>query len=125
MLFGVSLYATGRVGRDVSVLWVLVSARIFGTALFAAPLAARGPLRLPKRALALVATAGAAEVLGILSYTVGARHELAIAAVLASQFAAFAAVGAYFIFHERLNRTQVAGLVIVALGVGLLAGVGV
>jgi drug/metabolite transporter (DMT)-like permease len=71
--------------------------------------------------VALLAVAGAAEVLGVVSYTIGARHELAIAAVLASQFAALTTVGAYFVFGERLNRSQVVGLVIVAVGVGLLA----
>ncbi len=121
LLFGISLYTTGRVGREVSVLWVLVAARLFGVLLFAAPLAVRGVPRLSRRDLTLVATAGAAEVVGILSYTLGARDQLAIAAVLASQFAALSAIGAYFVFGERLARSQVAGLVIVVVAVALLA----
>jgi drug/metabolite transporter (DMT)-like permease len=64
------------------------------------------------------------EVFGIISYTLGARHELAIAAVLASQVAALAAVGAYFLFGERLTRLQLAGLVIVVAGVATLSAVG-
>ncbi len=121
LLFGVSLYATGRVGSRVSVWWVLLSARLLGTMLLTVPLAARRSLAAPGKALPLVAAAGAGEAVGILSYTLGARHELAVAAVLASQFAALAALGAYFAFGERLTRLQIAGLVLVAIGVGALA----
>ena len=124
IVFGISLYATGRVGREVSVLWVLLPARLCGTLLLTAPMAARHRLQKPRSALPLVAGAGAAEVVGVLSYTFGARHQLAVAAVLASQFAALAAVGAYFAFGERLSRLQLAGLVVVAVGVALLAAEG-
>jgi drug/metabolite transporter (DMT)-like permease len=124
ILFGISLYTTGRVGRQVSVLWVLLPARLLGTALITAPLGVRHELKPPRAALPLVIAAGAAEVVGILSFTLGARHQLAIAAVLASQFAALAAVGAYFAFGERLTRLQLAGLLVVAVGVGLLAAEG-
>jgi drug/metabolite transporter (DMT)-like permease len=121
LMFGVSLYTTGRAGQQVSALWALVPARLFGSALVAAPLAARRRLRLTRRALPLVTAAGAAEVLGVLSYTVGARHGLAVAAVLASQFAALTAVGAYLIHGHRLSRSQLAGLAAVVVGVSLLS----
>ena len=124
VLFGVNLYVTGHLGRSVSVLWLLLPARLVGTAVIAGPLAVQGPPWPRGRVLALLATAGLAEVLGIISYTAGARHQLAVAAVLASQFAALTTVGAYFVFGERLNRGQIAGLVTVAVGVGLLAGGG-
>jgi drug/metabolite transporter (DMT)-like permease len=68
-----------------------------------------------------VVAAGICEVLGFYSYTAGARHGIAVAAVLASQFATIAAVGAYFLFHERLNRIQLAGVSSVILGVALLS----
>jgi drug/metabolite transporter (DMT)-like permease len=121
LLFGVSLYATGRVGSEASVLWVLVPARLFGTVFMMAPLRLSGSLRLTRRALPLVAGAGAGEVVGIVSYELGARHGLAVAAVLSSQFAALAALGAFLLFRERLSRLQLAGLVVIAAGVGLLA----
>jgi drug/metabolite transporter (DMT)-like permease len=121
LLFGVCLYTTGRAGQQVSVLWALVPARLFGSVLVAAPLAARRRLRLTRRALPLVAAAGTAEVLGVLSYTIGARHDLAVAAVLSSQFAALTAVAAYFIHGQRLSRGQLAGLAAVVTGVTLLA----
>jgi drug/metabolite transporter (DMT)-like permease len=121
LLFGVSLYTTGRAGEQVSVLWTVVPARLFGSGLVAAPLAARRRLRLTRRALPLVAAAGAAEVVGVLSYAIGARHNLPVAAVLSAQFAALTAVAAYFIHGQRLSRTQVAGLAAVVAGVSLLA----
>jgi drug/metabolite transporter (DMT)-like permease len=124
LLFGVTLYATGRAGQRVSVLWALVPARLVGSALVTAPLAIRRRLRLTRRALPLVAAAGAAEVLGVLSYTVGARHGLAVAAVLSSQFAALTVVAAYFIHGQRLSRSQLAGLAAVVAGVSLLSAFG-
>ena len=121
LLFGVSLYTTGRAGEQVSLLWTVVPARVFGSALVAAPLTARRRLRLTRRALPLVAAAGAAEVLGVLSYALGARHDLPVAAVLSAQFAALTAVAAYFIHGQRLSRRQLAGLAAVVAGVTLLA----
>jgi drug/metabolite transporter (DMT)-like permease len=124
LLFGLTLYATGRIGVRASVLWALLPARMFGSALLAAPLAARRRLRLTRRALPLVTAAGVAEVLGIVSYVAGARHQLAIAAVLSSQFAALTAVTAYFLHGQRLTRRQLAGLAAVAIGVSLLSAFG-
>jgi drug/metabolite transporter (DMT)-like permease len=121
LLFGVSLYTTGRAGEQVSLLWTVVPARVFGSALVAAPLAARRRLRLTRWALPLVVAAGAAEVLGVLSYAFGARHDLPVAAVLSAQFAALTAVAAYFIHGQRLGRRQLAGLAAVVAGVTLLA----
>jgi len=121
LLFGVSLYSAGKVGSEASVFWVLVPARLLGTVFMLAPLAARHTLRLTRHALPLVLGAGAGEVLGILSYELGARHGIAVAAVLASQFAALAALGAFLLMGERLTRLQLAGLVVIAAGVALLA----
>jgi drug/metabolite transporter (DMT)-like permease len=124
LLFGLTLYATGLIGARASVLWALLPARLFGSVLLAAPLAARRKLRLTRRALPLVAAAGVAEVLGTLSYAVGARHQLAIAAVLASQFAALTAVAAFILHGQRLTRAQLAGLAAVAIGVSLVSALG-
>jgi drug/metabolite transporter (DMT)-like permease len=121
ILFGISLYCMGRVGREVSLLWVVVPTRLVGTVTIALPLALRRKLTLTRRALPLVATAGVTEVLGIVSYTLGARHDLAVAAVLTSQYAALAALGALIVFGERLSRRQLGGLGLIAVGVALLA----
>jgi len=41
--------------------------------------------------------------------------------VMGSQFAAFAAFAAFVLFGERLGRLQVAGVVLIGLGVTVLA----
>jgi drug/metabolite transporter (DMT)-like permease len=64
---------------------------------------------------------GLCEVAGFASYTIGARHGIAISAVLASQFAAFAAVGAFLLFRERLTRLQILGIAAIAVGVAVLS----
>ncbi len=59
-------------------------------------------------------------MIGVASFALGARHGLAVSAVLASQFAALSAVGAYVLFHERLTRVQLAGVAAIVFGVALL-----
>jgi drug/metabolite transporter (DMT)-like permease len=75
----------------------------------------------PRSVLPFLALSGLCEIGGFASYTAGARHSIAIAAVLASQFAALAALLAFALFRERLTRTQVAGIAVVVAGVALLS----
>jgi drug/metabolite transporter (DMT)-like permease len=121
LVFGTSLYATGRAGTTLPSTWVVLSARLIGTVALAIPLAITGRLRLVRPAIPLIVVAGICEVLGFYSYTAGARHGIAVAAVLSSQFATIAAVAAYFLFRERLNRVQLAGVSSVIVGVALLS----
>jgi drug/metabolite transporter (DMT)-like permease len=119
--FGLGLYATGRISSALPITWAMLPPRLVGVAVIAAPMLARGRLGIPKRALPLVALSGLCEVAGFASYAAGSRHSIAVAAVLASQFAAFAAVAAFIVFRERLTRVQASGVVLVALGVALLS----
>jgi drug/metabolite transporter (DMT)-like permease len=121
LVFGTSLYATGRAGSTLPSTWVVLSARLIGTIALAIPLALSGRLPIVRRAVPLIVVAGICEVLGFYSYTAGARHGIAVAAVLSSQFATIAAVAAYFLFKERLNRIQLAGVSSVIVGVALLS----
>jgi drug/metabolite transporter (DMT)-like permease len=121
LIFGGSLYATGRAGATLPSAWVVLSARLIGTFALVIPLAFAGRLRPPARVLPLVAASGVGEVLGFYLYTAGARHGIAIAAVLASQFATFSALGAYLLFGERLSRVQLAGVISVIIGVSLVS----
>ena len=66
-------------------------------------------------------TAGLCEVLGFAAYAFGARKGLAVAAVLASQFAGIAAIVAFVLFRERLTRLQLSGVAIVGAGVAILS----
>jgi uncharacterized membrane protein len=118
---GVGLYATGRAGSALPVTWVALSARVFGTVVLAVPLALAGRLRLTRGAVPFVAVSGVCEVLGFYAYASGARHGIAVAAVLSSQYAALAVLAAYFLFGERLTRVQLVGVSTVLVGVALLS----
>jgi drug/metabolite transporter (DMT)-like permease len=83
----------------------------------AIPLIAGGRLRLTRPALPLVAASGATEVLGFAAFSAGARHDVAVAAVLASLFGAVAALIARVLFAERLTRPQVTGVTVTIAGV--------
>jgi drug/metabolite transporter (DMT)-like permease len=122
--------AGSRVGRSggTYTAWAVSSgslgcpaARVVGAAAIADPLVVTGRRRMSRAALPLVVVCGLCEVLGFASFALGARHGLAVSAVLASQFAAIAAVVAYLAFHEQLARVQVIGVTTIAVGVSVLS----
>lgn len=123
IIFGVSLYATGRAAAVLPSAWVVLSARAIGTVVVSVPLILRRQLKITRKAAPFVATSGMCEVAGFFSYTFGTHHGLAVAAVLASQFAAISAGAAYFLFGERLTRLQLAGVCTILVGVSLLSAV--
>lgn len=123
LAIGWSLYATARASIDLPVVWALLPSRAIGVAAVTVPVALRSGLRMTRRALPLVAVSGVCEVAGFALFAFGARHGIAVAAVLSSQFAAIAAVGAFVLFRERLTRLQLTGVALVAAGVGALSGV--
>lgn len=118
--FGLGLFSMGRLSDELPVAWVLFPSRLLGALALTLPLALLGRLRMARAALPLVTASGFLEVLGVVAYTLGAREGIAIAAVLSSQFAAMAAVAAFLVFRERLARVQVAGVVVIAVGVAVL-----
>jgi drug/metabolite transporter (DMT)-like permease len=121
LAFGMSLYATARVGRDLPLGWAVLPGRAIGAALVALPLAVRSHLRITRAAAPLVVLAGLCEVVGFASYTLGARDQITVSAVIASMFAGLATLMAYFIFGERLARSQKVGVAVIALGVAGLS----
>jgi drug/metabolite transporter (DMT)-like permease len=119
--FGASLFATARVSHALPIIWALIPARAIGVAVVALPLIASRGLRLTRRAVPLVIASGVCEVAGFASYAIGSRHGIAVSAVLASQFAALAAIGAFFLFRERLTRLQLVGVAAIVVGVAVLS----
>ena len=119
--FGASLYATGRVSTELPVAWAILPPRVVGVLAIAVPLAIAGRLTLTRRALPFVLGAAVAEVVGFAFFVLGAREGIAIAAVLASQFGAIAAIMAVVLFHERLTRLQVVGIAAIAAGVAVMS----
>ena len=121
-MFSVGLVLGGKLGAaGIPPAWVMAVSRTIGVLLIALPLVLTGRLRLTRRALPLVAVAGVLEVLGGAVYVVAASDTIAVAAVLSSQFAAIAAVGGFVLFKERLQRLQVVGIALIAVGVTVLA----
>ena len=121
LCFGVSLYATGRLGETLPLVWALVPARFVGVVAVMLPLAATRTLRIGRGALPFVVASGLCEVGGAAAFVLGARHSIVVTSVLASQFAALAAVAAFVLFRERLTRVQLAGIAIIAAGVAALS----
>jgi drug/metabolite transporter (DMT)-like permease len=123
LMFGASLFATGRVSQSLPLAWALLPPRVLGMAALTLPLLARRQLAVVGPAMPYVVLSGLCEVAGFASYTLGARHGIAVAAVLASQFAAFVVIGSFFVFHERLRVHQIAAIVTVAICVAALTAV--
>ena len=121
--FGASLYATARAGDVLPVIWAVLPARLIGAVALAAPLAVSARLRLSRAAAPLVVAGGLAEVAGFVSYTLGARHSVAVAAVIASQFGGVSAVLAFVLFGERLRPVQIGGIVLIVIGVAVLSAI--
>ena len=120
--FSIGLVLSGRLGAEgIPPAWVMLVSRTVGLTVIVLPLLVTRRFRLTRRALPLVIISGVLEVFGGAIYIVAASNGIAVAAVLASQFAAIAAVGGYFLFGERLQRLQLAGVVVIAIGITLLA----
>ena len=121
LCFSIGLFAAGHVSGDVPVAWVILPGRLLGVAIVAVPLALRGRLRLDRAVAPFVTVTALAEITGIACFALGARDAIGVTSVLASQFAAIAALGAFFLFGERLRRMQVASVAVIVVGVSALA----
>jgi len=119
--FGLGMYSTGRVSNEVSLVWAVLPPRVIGVVVVAIPLIVSRRLRLTRRAAALVVGSGLGEVGGYFAFAFGARHGIAVAAVLGSQFAVLSAIVAYFLFGEKLGRLRIAGVALTAIGVAALS----
>jgi drug/metabolite transporter (DMT)-like permease len=120
VVFGISLYAAGRLSGDLPISWVLLPARLVGVLALTIPLALTRRLNLTRRTAPLVAGMGVLEVVGFTSFAIGAQYQVAITSVLASQFAPIAAIMAFLLFKERLGRLQITGVAIIVVGVAAL-----
>ena len=74
-----------------------------------------------RQAAPLVVAMGVTEVIGTTVFSIGARDDIVVTSVLSSQFAPIAAIVAYLLFKERLDRLQLVGVAIVVAGVAVLS----
>lgn len=121
VVFGLALYSIGRLSGELPVAWASLPPRLAGVVVLVIPLAIMGRLRMNRAAAPYVVTTGIMEVVGFTSFAFAARDSVAIASVLASQFATLAAVIAYVVYRERLGRLQILGVALVVGGVSALA----
>ena len=121
LVLGISLYSTGHLSGELPISWVLLPARVVGVVAIAIPLALARKLELTKRAVPMVLWMGLAEVTGVTLFSLGAEDEVAITAVLSSQFAPIAAILAFVLFKERLGRLQITGVAVVVVAVTALS----
>ena len=117
IIFGIGLFATGKISGELPLEWILLPARIVTLICIAIPLLLLRKFRMTRPAAPLILLAGVAEIFGYAAYTTGAAQSVAITAVLASLFAPISAVAAYLLFRERLGRQQVVAVVIIVTGV--------
>ena len=123
-MFGTGLFLTGRTSEALPIAWVLLPGRVLGLLIVGIPLVLTRRTAIPRSALPLLVTCGTVEIVGLTAFAIGARVDIAVTSVLASMFAPIAAVAAYVLFRERLVRRQVAGIVLVVAGIGLLGALG-
>lgn len=121
--FGFSIYGTAQAGMSLPIVLAIMPARVTGVAFVFIPMALAGRLKMTRRAAPLVVITALGEVLGNAVYVLGARESIAIAAVLACQYAAVGAVAAFFLFRERLSMLQRSGVAAIAVGVAILTAV--
>jgi drug/metabolite transporter (DMT)-like permease len=121
--FGVSLYATGRASAHEQFGWVAAAPRVVGVICVALPLLVRGRVRITRAGAPALLLAACAEVGGFGLYSYAAHRSVAVAAVLASLFSAFAVLGAAILFGERMKRGQWFGVAMIAVSVAVLSAV--
>lgn len=120
-VFGASLWASGDVAARVGSPLLIMTARLLGVITIALPLIVRRRLPVRNRAVPFAVGAGLIEILGFLAFLWGARESIAVAAVLATQYAVVATILSWILFHERLSRAQLGGIGVVITGVILVS----
>ncbi len=124
LCFGTLFFASGK-ASGMDALWVVAISRMIPLACGLVVCLRKGNLIPPRPAWRWIVAFGLLDLAGYVAYIEGAREDLVVAAVAASQYAAIAAVGGVLGFGERLSRAQVAGVVLLvggAAGVASQAG---
>jgi drug/metabolite transporter (DMT)-like permease len=121
LAFGAGLYGTGRAGAVLPAAWAVMPPRVIGVAAVTLPLVLSGRLRNPRGCWRWLILSGLGEVGGFLAYTAGARHGIAVAAVLATLTGAFGTALGRVLYGERLQGSQLAGVAVLLASVAVLS----
>jgi drug/metabolite transporter (DMT)-like permease len=124
LCFGAGIYLQGKGGQHASLALAVVPPSLMGVLLVSLPMASTGRLVSPRSALVWLLGVGAAEILGFVSYVLGARHSFSIAAVLSAQYATISVLVGITVLRERLVTAQLIGLLLTIGGVAVLSVLG-
>jgi drug/metabolite transporter (DMT)-like permease len=124
LCFGTGLFFQGRGGQHAPLALAVVPPSLMGTLLVALPMVSRSRLASPRGSSGWLAGVAIAEILGFVSYIVGARHSVPVAAVLSAQYATLSVLVGVTVLRERMAPAQVIGLVLTIAGVAILSLVG-
>ncbi|MER7379307.1 EamA family transporter [Streptomyces lanatus] len=118
---GAMFFGQGHLGGEVSLAWAVLPGRAVPVIALAGPLAATGRLRIDRSTLVLAVVAGVADVLAMALLVLGSRQDVAVTAVLVSQYAVVAILIAAWLFGEKLKKSQMWAVAGLAVGVALIA----
>jgi drug/metabolite transporter (DMT)-like permease len=119
-LFGTT-FVTGAQPEQLSAVWVVAVARLAALVLVVPAVLVRGRYRPSRAAAPWAAGMGALDAGGYVAFVEGTRSSLAVASVVASQYAVVAVLGGLLFFRERVTRVQLAGVALTLAGVTALA----
>lgn len=126
LIAGFSLGLLGFVLTRVSgtyLLAPLVTLRVVQVTVFTIVIVVgRRGWRIPRASWPLAIFVGTLDLLGNITFLTAARIELAPAAVLSSLYPVITVLLAATILHERMTRSHVAGIVLAAISVAMIAG---
>jgi drug/metabolite transporter (DMT)-like permease len=124
LCFGAGIFLLGRGGQHAPLALAVVPPSLMGVLLVSLPMAAGRRLASPRSSTWSLIGVGAAEILGFVSYVLGARHSVPIAAVLSAQYATISVLVGITVLRERLVTAQVIGLVLTIGAVAVLSVLG-
>lgn len=120
--YGIVMVLYAR-GADADPYWTITLSRLTSTVIFLAAFAVVRPgLKAGRRDIAPLLTTGVCGVAAYTLFSVATTFAyLSIVSVLGSLYPVFMALLAYVFLHERLTRTQLAGVVAALAGVALIS----
>jgi drug/metabolite transporter (DMT)-like permease len=115
-----TVFVAGGRATGMELPWVLLVTRSVATVLLL-PIALQQRSGVPRGAFRDVILMAATDTAGYAFYLAGAARSLAIAAVISAQYALVTVIISTVAFHERLTRTQIAGVLLTVTGVATVA----
>ncbi|MGE5225447.1 MAG: EamA family transporter [Planctomycetaceae bacterium] len=120
LLFGVATFVTGRLAQDMGWASASLVSRIGNTSVvLLVVLLLRGRVPSPRRRsdVAIAVPVGLADIFGLIAYTAGTqRGEIAVVTAASAAFLLIPVFGGLAIFRERPAPNQLAGVVLVFVG---------